>query len=233
VGKTTFRPEAADAAIAFGADVLLFTEFFPRAHEDQFRAKLSNAGWNQQMMSVEPNEVANRVLIASRLALAPLALELPSFDQQFPANLLGARLPDVGLSVLGIRVPAYEGQTSHLFLSAWNWIEATAAILKSSPSVLLGDLNVSPSSSASRGGDHFRRILNDGWRSVSHASGPTYFGSGGQQTQIDHILTTAHCSVSDPACFRSAGGFSLCGESDAISDHAALACTISVSSGEA
>ena len=69
-------------------------------------------------MLVKTSEVANRVLIASRLPLAPMNIKLPTFDQQFPPNLLGVRIPSLGLSVLGIRVPAYK--TACLRLSAWN-----------------------------------------------------------------------------------------------------------------
>ena len=71
VGKVRFRPEAAAAAIALGVDVLVFTEFFPRQHGDKFRATLASAGWTEQLMSAQPSEVANRVLIASKLPLAP------------------------------------------------------------------------------------------------------------------------------------------------------------------
>jgi hypothetical protein len=114
-GNRRVRPEAADTAITLGADILVFTEFFPRQHENQFRATLANAGWNEQLVSALPSEVAgkstepepNRIFIASKLPLAPMALDLPTFDQQFPANLLGVTLPSLGLSVLAVRVPAY------------------------------------------------------------------------------------------------------------------------------
>ena len=33
VGKVRFRPEAASAAIALGADVLVFNEYYPKDHE--------------------------------------------------------------------------------------------------------------------------------------------------------------------------------------------------------
>jgi hypothetical protein len=50
-----------------------------------------------------------------------------------------------------------------LLFRAWEWLEVTTASLKSSPSVVIGDLNIQTSSKASRAGDHFRRILASGW----------------------------------------------------------------------
>src|SRR5580658_2233229 len=88
-GRGSFHPEAAEVAIALGADVLVFTEYFPRKHEIEFRSTLSNADWTQQLISEQSSEVANRVLIASKLPLAPLTLDPPKFDHQFPANILG------------------------------------------------------------------------------------------------------------------------------------------------
>src|SRR6185295_1064410 len=121
-----------------------------------------------------------------------MALELPTFDQQFPANLLGVRLPALGLSVLGVRGPAYEERPSRLLFAAWDWLEATAASLKGSPSVVIGDLNIQTSSSASRAGDHFRRILTSGWHRAE-PGGPTFFGYKDRTSEIDHVLATNHC----------------------------------------
>jgi len=212
--------EAADAAIALRADVLVFTEFFPRQHEAQFRATLANAGWTEQLISALPCEIAgqdnrepNRIFIASKLPLAPMTLDLVPFDRQFPANLLGVTLPALGLSVLGVRVPAYN--TGRLLFPAWQWIEETAASLRSSPAIIIGDLNIQVSSARSRGGDHFRRILANGWHRAE-PGGATFFGYKGKRSEIDHVLATIHCVISDAVCVRH----------NAISDHAALVCRV-------
>jgi hypothetical protein len=44
VGKVRFRPEAASAAIALGADVLVFNEYYPQEHEPTFVRTLHDAG---------------------------------------------------------------------------------------------------------------------------------------------------------------------------------------------
>ena len=226
VGKVRFRPEAADAAVALGADVLVLTEFFPQEHEDRFRNTLRNAGLSEQVMSPRPAEVANRVLIASRLPLVPLAIEIPTFDQQFRANIAAVSLPSIGLSIVGVRVPAYAAKESTSLIQAWEWLESTAAMLRHSAAVMLGDLNLSAASPDSRGGGHFRRILASGWQRGTPVDGATYFGHGGRTSEIDHILATDRCVLSDATSVKSARGFAYCDALDGLSDHAALQCRV-------
>ena len=66
VGRVRFRPEAADAAVALGADVLVLTEFFPQEHEKRFRNTLRNAGLSEQVMSPQPAEVVEGPLVFKR-----------------------------------------------------------------------------------------------------------------------------------------------------------------------
>lgn len=175
VGRMPFRPEAAEAAVALDADIVVFTEFYPQGHESKFRATLAAAGWSEQLMSTPTDAVANRVLIASKVTMEPSPLALPAFDAQFPANVCAVLLPTIGLTVVGVRVPAYSGPEQPLLTSAWDWIKAAAFSLKGTHAVILGDLNVSTDSSASRGGAHFRRILSDGWRRAAPPGGATFF----------------------------------------------------------
>jgi exonuclease III len=226
VGKVRFRPEAADAAVALGVDVLVLTEFFPQEHESRFRDALRGAGLSEQLMSAQPTEVANRVLIASRLPLVPLTIEGPTFDQQFRANIAAVSIPSIGLSIVGVRVPAYDAKESAFLRQAWEWLESTATMLRHSAAVVLGDLNVPAASTDSRGGGSFRRILASGWQRAAPADGATYFGHGGRFSEIDHILATDRCVLSEAACIKSAGGFTYCGSQAAISDHAALRCRV-------
>ena len=166
VGKVRFRPEAASAAIALGADVLVFNEYYPQQHEVAFRRTLHDAGWSHQEMSRDTGEKANRVFIASRFSLQPLDIRLPDFDRQFPANVLCVSVPSVGISIVGVRVPWYEKQDAGLVINAWEWLESTAATFLNQPSIILGDLNVGLKSNPARGGEQFRRILQSDRKSV-------------------------------------------------------------------
>ena len=58
VGMVGFRPDAANAAIALGADVLVFNEYYPQQHEATFGRTLHDAGWSYQEMSRDMNHRA-------------------------------------------------------------------------------------------------------------------------------------------------------------------------------
>lgn len=227
VGKTRFRPEAACAAIALGADILVFTEFFPQQNESLFRTTLENAGWRDQIMSAQTSEVANRVLVASRRPLAPLLFNLPTFDEQFPANIIGVSVSCLRLSILGVRVPAYRSSDVYLLSHAWEWLETITTTLKTSPAMVVGDFNVSLSKH-SRQRDYLHRILARGWQRAA-PNAATFFSHSGNKTEIDHVLATSHCVLSDAECVQERGGFIFAGGPDAISDHAALVCRVEVS----
>lgn len=228
VGKVPFRPKAARAAIALGADVVVFTEYFPQQHHRQFSSALAIAGWTHQLLSPEPEETANRTLIVSRIPMEPDDLALPYFDRQFPANMVAARLPMAGLRVLGLRVPAYEGGDRALLIKSWEWLEGAAARLRGSPAVILGDLNVRTSSRGATGGAQFRRILESGWTRAAPVGGNSYYGGRGMSSEIDHVLATTYCAIRAAEYVTAVSDFALAGAPSALSDHAALVADIEV-----
>jgi|MTBAKMStandDraft_1061839.scaffolds.fasta_scaffold30278_2 endonuclease/exonuclease/phosphatase family metal-dependent hydrolase len=222
VGKKRFRPESADAAIMLSADIIVFTEYYPQSHEKRFCLTLEQAGYKWQMVSRETSEISNRVFIVSKIPLVPMLLELPSFDKQLPSNLLGVELPSIGISVIGVRVPAYKVKTKSLLTKAWDWIEKTSSLFKDSPTIILGDFNLSHMSVRSIGSGHFERILRSGWHRAEPNGGATFFGYNGKKSEIDHIIGTTHCRFSDEEIVMKANGYSLAGSPDSISDHAVL-----------
>jgi hypothetical protein len=226
VGRVPFRTEAAEAAIGLDADVYVFNEYYPQSSEIAFRRTLAEAGWQHQALSVDTGEKANRVLIVSRTEIAPIHLKLPDFDRQLPANLLGVYLPDFGVSVLGLRLPWYE--STSLVTRAWDWVEVAAAGLLSEPSIIIGDFNAGLNSKASRGGDHFRRIIESGWQRAAPSTGFSYFGSGDKRSEIDHLLSTSLCHIANPRYVTQQGQHCLAGAVGAISDHAALIANVMV-----
>ena len=207
-GKRQFRPETADAAIALGADIIVFTEFFPQEAEERFKAALAQAGLHNQLFT--QSKIANRVLIVSKLPLQSLPLELPTFDQQFPANVLGVRFPSIGLSIVGARIPWYssETKTADLRPLAWEWLKRTADSLKHGPAIIIGDFNVQASAKI------FRRTFAEPWHRATHEE-VTFVGYRGKKSEIDHIIATDHCIFSEVRV-----------EKNALSDHAALVCRV-------
>lgn len=225
-GTVRFRPDAAHAAVALGADVIVLTEYYPQQHHDQFCQVLAEAGWVHQLLSHEPAEVANRTLIASRLPLVRDGLALPDFDHQLPANVVAAYLPTLGLRILGVRVPAYETKHRMHLLGAWEWLETAAITMCDAPAVILGDLNIRPSAGPRMTGGYFHRILNSGWQRAVPVEGHSYFGHGNRRSEIDHLLINPHCTVHEAEYVTAVPGFSLAGTPGALSDHAALVATV-------
>ena len=223
VGKVPFRLEAAVAAIAVDADVFVFNEYYPQSHGKAFQAELESAGWVHQALSVQTDEKANRVLIASKIPIAPLPRTMPAFDQQFQSNLLGVKILDMNVSLLGLRMPWYKSKA--LVTSAWGWLEETAASLISQPSIIIGDFNATEQSSAGRGGEHFRRIIQSGWHRAT-PSGSNYFGKDGKTSTIDHLLSTSDCLIADPKYITKINQHCLVGSVGSISDHAILVANI-------
>lgn len=228
VGKVRFRPEAASAAIALSADVLVFNEYYPQKHETEFSDILRRAGWSHQAMSRYTGEKANRVLIASRLALRPLEIPLPDFDRQFPSNLVCVETATTGIAIIGVRVPWYEKKDIGLVINAWDWLEATGATLANKPAIILGDLNVALNSTRARGGEHFRRILQAGWQRATPKDAHSFFGAHGQNSEIDHILVTQRCHLNNPHYVIKLDGHLFAGGTEALSDHAALLADVTV-----
>jgi len=227
-GKTRFRPEAADAAVALGADLIAFTEYFPGKYHEVFCRTLTNAGWMYQSLSQETRERANRVLIASRIPLAIEVLDLPTFDFQFSANIAAVTLPALGLRVVGVRVPAYTGCARAKIGSSWDWLEGVATMWRDTPTVLTGDLNVRLTSEEGKGGEHFRRIQSNSWTRARPSEGFSYYGPREVRSEIDHVLFTKHCIVQDARYVTEAGKHILAGAVSALSDHAALMVEINV-----
>ncbi len=230
VGKVKFRPEAAKAAIALGADLLVLTEYFPKHAHADFVAELQLGGYTHTLISPEPRERANRVLIASRHPMSESRLNRPTFDDQFPANLLAVDVQKFGLRVIGLRVPAYEPRDQSKLTKSWEWLTQTAGRCCEEPTVILGDLNVRAGNRPKgvKTGAVFPEIIGTGWTRHQPEGAASFFGHGGFQSEIDHLLTTGHCSVRANKYVTAAGGFVLAGSRDAISDHAALVAEIHV-----
>jgi endonuclease/exonuclease/phosphatase family metal-dependent hydrolase len=194
-GKVRFKPEAALAIGALGADVVVLSEYFPQPqHQDRFHETLASAGLTQQLLSPDTGERANRVLIASRLPIEQDELVLPDFDSQFPASML---------------------------TKSWEWLEEFAASRRDTPTIIVGDLNVKPTSRKAKG-RHFRRLLASGWTRAEPVGGHSYFGPTGARTEIDHLLATTRCRVRDARYITAIAGFAFADAPSALSDHAVL-----------
>jgi endonuclease/exonuclease/phosphatase family metal-dependent hydrolase len=224
-----FRPKAAEAAVALGADLVVLTEYYPRQHHEEFCQVLRASGLENQLLSHESGEIANRTLMASRLPLKWDELALPEFDQQFPANVVAAQIPTLGLRVLGLRVPYYKSLEHELLLRAWEWLESAAAQLLRGPAVILGDLNVQAAARTPAGAS-FRRIVDSGWEPAKPVRGELLRPLR-CAFEIDHVLVTPRCRVRGAEYVVSVAEFALAGTPGGLSDHAALVADLEIDHG--
>jgi hypothetical protein len=226
VGYTKFRPEAAQAAMATGADVLVFNEFYPRSAQARFAAELQEGGWSQQTLSWAPHgAVANRILIAARQPHKTVELPPTTVDEQLLANALCVDFAD--FRMFAVRVPTYKRPQLE---AAWDWVAAvTASLLQRRPSLICGDLNTSIGATGARRVRQFHALLDsDRWGRVQPKGVGSYYGSNGATHEIDHLIASSDCVVADAAYVNCAGGFVLAGEPGALSDHAALLCSVTI-----
>lgn len=223
VGMTKFRPEAVHAAMATGADVLAFTEFFPQDGLNAFRAALRDGGWVHQAMSFEAKTRANRILVASRLPLEVRELPPSPVDDHLATNSLRVGV-DGALEILCIRVPTYEGEQR---AAAWDWIGRVAAGMRcKAPALIIGDLNTSERARVRV--PQFSALTNS-WRRLQPAGTGSYFGRNGVTSEIDHAFINGH--VDGAAWYvRRAEDFQLAGGEEAISDHAGICVQLALSS---
>jgi len=157
-----------------------------------------------------------------------LDIRLPDFDRQFPSNVLCVGVPLAGVSIVGVRVPWYNGENVGLVVNAWDWLESTAAALLNRPSIILGDLNAELKSNRSRGGEHLRRIMQSGWHRAAPKETASFFSNAGQNSEIDHILGTDLCGFDNARYITELDGHLFAGGKNAISDHAALLAEVTV-----
>lgn len=226
VGKTRFREEAVDAAMALDVDAIFFNEYFPGTKGHQFERRLADGGWSIQLITPAPPERANRTFLASRVPAELDVMPPPSFDHQLGSNTLCVRFPLAGLRVIGLRVPMYINPHRHCRILSWEWLEASAAQLVDERAIIIGDLNVGTASPRANGGEHFRRIQASGYQSATPTEFPSYYSNSGHTSIPDHLLHTSTTKVADARFVLKAGGHTLAGGPGALSDHAALVATV-------
>lgn len=215
VGRMPFRPEAVNAALTVGADVLVFTEFFPQGHLDDFQRELRASGWGHQVLSQEAEVKANRILVASRLPLVARELPPTAVDEHLVSNTLRVQVGGV-LELLCSRVPTYTGQKR---ANAWDWLAGVASHVRAAgPALLIGDLNTGMA--AKLPVPQFKSLLGH-WRRWQPLGRGSYLGPNGVTSEIDHALTAGQV---DAAAWyvRNTVDHQLADSSDAISDHTGL-----------
>jgi endonuclease/exonuclease/phosphatase family metal-dependent hydrolase len=215
-------PTMAEALSFLGPDMIVLTEYVPSRSHVEFEAALSLNGFSNLLVSpFTPRE--NHVLIASRTEIRLGDIQAPPIAPSVPSNVLHVHLPFHQLEVLGIRVPDYS-KTPPLRHACWDWIEAIAATVVGRPFVLVGDLNVDPSYSASKCGNRLRNLTSLGWKHALPSEGVSYWPLvGNMGRKLDHAFISGPLNIVEAKYIWEAGPYRYGGRnSDAMSDHAIL-----------
>lgn len=128
-------PALLSALCALHPDVLVLTEYVERRPRPDLRKTLADAGLPHVAVSTPGRERCNQVLIASR---GPLAVRPAPPDAPCPSassNLLA--VTTVGLTITGLRAPAYVRASD--WYHYWAWLPSAVHT-----GLVIGDLNADP-----------------------------------------------------------------------------------------
>ncbi len=135
------------------------------------------------------------ILAASRTPIAKTPLTPPLHA---PGSWLEVTHEDTGLALVGVRMPAWEGNQMHRRRELWEWMIEQFQRLESTPAIVMGDFNTemtygSPSKAQRYGGDLLRSLTREhGWRdpydATRSAKQPTFWHRSSRR--IDYALVS-------------------------------------------
>ena len=212
-----FKPLFQDAVTALRPDVLVLNEYVHGTTRASFVSWLGELGLKNHEVSTRQG-TQNQILIASRSRLECGDLIGPSSEGGGgQSNFLHVKLPEVGVEIVGLRVPAYE-QKAYL-TEFWQRLIAVITSAADRPIMFIGDFNADPDGQYHTGSKQFAALRVSGWQLPS-PTGTRSFKSG---TRIDHAVASVSFGAIHAAYVEEVNGISLCGlSSQAISDHAPI-----------
>jgi endonuclease/exonuclease/phosphatase family metal-dependent hydrolase len=225
VRERRIPPEMAPAIFALEPDVVVLTEFVDGPSRAPFYQALSDVGLRHRLCSASSGR-HNRVMIASRTPIDPGNIVAPPIAPSVPSNVLHARVPALGLEVLGVRIPDF-GRKPALRRACWDFLLENARAVSERPFVILGDLNTDPRYPRARCGDRIGMLVESGWRHAAPDSGGSYWTPNGNEVRIDHAFASQLVVVRNSSYVKELGDFRFAGKA-AMSDHAALVVTVEV-----
>ncbi len=214
-------PSIAEAITSLHPDIVVLTEYVPGPSHEKFIEELSDGHLRYIRVShFTPKE--NHILIASRKALNDGIIKAPSISPSFPSNVLHVFVPELGLQVLGLRIPDYSKQLP-LRNACWDWIETQARGMRDYPSIILGDFNTDPSYPPAKCGNRINQMVIEGWQHAQAVGSSYWTVNGNIGKQLDHAFFSRHFEIDKTEYILETCNYIIAGkESGALSDHAIL-----------
>jgi endonuclease/exonuclease/phosphatase (EEP) superfamily protein YafD len=184
-------PVLIDAISELGADILVFNEYVDQGAARDIKTMLAQAGYEHQAVSdsveYSPGRWHNQILIASKDLIAEQSFPLNGPDEMGRTNTLTVKT--VGISVTGIRVPAYTAASD--WYQYWEWLNRNL-----DGDIVIGDFNADPG--RLRKWDRVLETLiqSGGWYRTDAEGDWSYKGNNGSTSRVDHVLSRGDVIVS-------------------------------------
>lgn len=216
----------ADAIQRLAPDLLVLNEYVHGDSRTRLLEDLKFTGLEHVLVSERHGE-HNQVLIACRYPLVRGSLRGPkSCNGAAESNFLHVRIPETGIEVVGMRVPAYRGADLHTY---WRQLLTIVRSSQARCIVFIGDLNTDPESARRPTARYLHQLRKEGW-TIPAPSGAWSYVKG---TRIDHAVASRFVRVLSAQYITTVGELTLASEDSAVclSDHAALVVQVVQSGG--
>lgn len=184
------QPSLVAALVKSDPAVIVFNEYVDHGVARDIRGMLSRAGFEHQAVSYSdeytPGRWHNQVLIASKEPIIEWSVPLTGPDELGRTNTLFVRT--FGLSITGIRVPAYKAASD--WYRYWEWLNESL-----DSDIVIGDFNADPGRQRKRGRVLETLMCTGGWRRTDAVGDWSYKGNNGSTSRVDHILSRGEVNV--------------------------------------
>lgn len=219
----------AEALASLSPDIIVLTEYVEGVKHDHFVSDLKEQGFPYYRIS-ERVPRQNQVFIASRMELNAGSIPVPLIPDApaVPSNMLHVSLPENGVEILGLRLPAFDDParvTREKRNAWWDWVLATARKNNNCPFIILGDFNTDPGYPNADGKVRFTQFKELGWTHALPDSGASWWGrtkTGEYERKLDHVLLSRHFTLNNARYCTESGQYTFTKKEGAMSDHAVL-----------
>ena len=224
------RLDVAEAVLSLDPDIVVFTEFVEgdsskRFFSDRSRLRELFRAYGIKYTNIStytPNH--NQVMIASRYNIQVGNILAPNIHPAMPSNINHVMVPDFGLELIGLRIPAFKASSEKR--TCWEWVLHEASTLKGTKAIIIGDLNTDIGANKTTCSNCMVR-LGEMFNHVS-VEGESYFRQGVGYSRLDHAFVTTNINVLGSQYVPTKDDYIFAGI-NGLSDHAPLIIEVELS----